>query len=94
MVVATLVGQEGPATGIQFTDYLPRFKLEKMLKTAGVAYRVVGQAPDDKLAFKSGDILGKTLTANFKREEYNGKWSAKVQGYVQPTAGGSDDVPF
>jgi hypothetical protein len=89
----TMVGQEGPATGLVFTDYQPEWKTAEMLKLFGIK-----KGEDGLLRFSKGKVLGQTVVAKFKREEYNGKWSAKVQGYQSvnhTTAPAStDDIPF
>ncbi len=97
MVVATVVGQTGPATGLIFTDYLLRFKLEQLFNEAGIKYRVTD---DEKLAFKASDVIGLNIYAKFKRELYAAKntWSAKIQGYTtqepEATGVGDDQIPF
>lgn len=91
--VVTLVGQEGPATGLVFTDHQPEFKTAEMLKIFGIK-----KGEDGVLRFKKAAVLGQQLVAKFKREEYQGKWSARVQGYSQvgtsSEAAPSDDIPF
>ncbi len=78
MYVVTLVGQEGPALGSVFTDYQPEFKTAEMLKLFGIK-----KGDDGILRFKKAAVLGQQLVAKFKREEYQGKFSARVQGYSQ-----------
>lgn len=90
--VVTLVGQEGPATGLTFTDHQPEFKTAEMLKIYGIK-----KGEDGILRFKKAAVVGQQLVAKFKREEYNGKWSARVNGYSQlgtSSVPKSDDIPF
>lgn len=93
--VVTLVGQEGPALGLVFTDHQPEFKTAEMNKQLGISKN----AETGKLDFKKSQVVGKQLVAKFKREEYQGKWSARVQGYAPlgtstASAAASDDIPF
>jgi len=90
--VVTLVGLEGPATGSVFTDHQPEFKTAEMLKVFGIK-----KGDDGVLRFKKSDLIGKQLVAKFKREEYEGKFSARVNGYSQQgtsSVASSDDIPF
>lgn len=93
LYTVTCVGQEGPATGLVFTDYQPEWKTAEMLKIFGIK-----KGEDGLLRFSKSKVLGQTLVAKFKREEYNGKWSAKIQGYSSVNhsapAVSSDDIPF
>lgn len=94
LFTVTLVGQEGPALGLVFKDYQPEFKNAEMVKNFGIT-----KNPETgKVSYKASQVVGKQLVAKFKREEYQGKWSAKVQGYSQPgtssPSASSDDIPF
>lgn len=97
----TLVGQEGPALGLVFTDYQPEFKNAEMVKLFGI----LKNPETGKVNYKKSQIVGKQVVAKFKSELYEvtGKSSAKVQGYSQvgtssPLPGGApaggDDIPF
>lgn len=89
----TLVGQEGPALGLVFTDHQPPFKTAEMCKQLGI----IKEGED--LNFKKSQVVGRQIVAKFKAEEYQGKRSAKVQGFAPlgtstPSAPAGDDIPF
>ena len=85
--IVTLVGLDGPAEGLTFTDHQPEYKLRAMLKVLG------DTTPDEaELRFKKSATVGQKLTAKFVSEEFNGKRSAKVREYLSAKSGGV--MPF
>ncbi len=84
----TLVGQEGPAAGLMFTNHAPMF-LAKRLAAA-----VLPRDADGKIKGQWEDLLGRTAAVTFKKDTYNGKTSAKVDAYGPAKATANVALPI
>jgi hypothetical protein len=90
MAVLKVVGLEGAAEGLQFTDYAVDFRLRNLATALG------DKTPKtEPLKVKLADFVGKRVIARFASEEYNGKHSAKIQEYLSgKSSGGGAPLPF
>lgn len=105
MVKITVVGLEGPAEGLQFTDYavsvpvegtegtLDNFRLREIKEALGDA-----TPRSEPLKVKLASLVGQRVVAKFAREEYpkgSGKFNAKVKRYLKhKSATEGSPVPF
>jgi hypothetical protein len=90
MAVLTVVGLDGPAEGLQFTDYAVDFRLRN-LAAAAWGDKTPRSEP---LTFSLKRAVGSRVIAKFVSEEYNGKRRAKIAEYLSAKSGGGAPLPF
>lgn len=96
--VASFIGLEGPASGLEFREYLPLsgkavWKTENTVKALGVQ-----KGPNNKYAFKPSDVVGKSALLDLVKDTYDGKTRMKIKAVLTPNvaknAPASDGIPF